>query len=67
MSPQCADLACRIYVLLTIHFFLFSSKLIRHKVELKKTEAKMAAAEKLRREKWEAEKTKQLKVSQQIS
>ncbi|TPP57560.1 hypothetical protein FGIG_03823 [Fasciola gigantica] len=33
----------------------------RHKIELKKLEAKMTAAEKLRREKWEAEKTKQMK------
>ncbi|TGZ68917.1 hypothetical protein CRM22_004022 [Opisthorchis felineus] len=33
----------------------------RHKVDLRKAEAKAAAAEKLRREKWEAEKLKQLK------
>ncbi|KAG5445761.1 Centrosomal protein of 131 kDa [Clonorchis sinensis] len=33
----------------------------RHKVDLRKAEAKAAAAEKLRREKWEAEKIKQLK------
>ncbi|CAL8098278.1 unnamed protein product [Calicophoron daubneyi] len=33
----------------------------RYKVDLRKVEAKLSAAEKLRREKWEAEKTKQMK------
>ncbi len=33
-----------------------------HKLEIKKTEAKALASEKLRRERWEAAKTKSLKV-----
>ncbi|VDQ11672.1 unnamed protein product [Trichobilharzia regenti] len=36
--------------------------MFRHKVELRKLEAKHAAAEKVRREKWEAEKAKHFKM-----
>uniref|UniRef100_A0A0R3WXZ9 TACC_C domain-containing protein n=1 Tax=Hydatigena taeniaeformis TaxID=6205 RepID=A0A0R3WXZ9_HYDTA len=38
-----------------------------HKVELKKAEAKAAAAEKIKRERWEAAKTKSIKVSKSIA